>query len=339
MRWHRMEETPMQVIGVIVLVVALFGFMGTYFWMSYGSESASKTPIQVKMFSSHDDFFGICQGSNGQAWAVGKEGVILCSKDGGRNWEEQLSGTHQSLSAVSFANNQVGFVVGNEGVILATRDGGRSWGMQSSGIKDYLLGIQALDEKKAYIVGAFGTFLATTDGGTTWKKSEFPWKELIPRILEEVGGKVEPNLNAVHFVTPEIGWVAGEFGVILHTRDGGRTWTPQRGDSKLSQLCAVIFRDEHKGWAVGQRGTLVWTNDGGQHWYPSKIGTDRDLYAVALEDKHIVAVGDHVSLVTENGGSTWARKDFGKDLVLAGVTLMSKAATVVGQGGVIRRVE
>jgi photosystem II stability/assembly factor-like uncharacterized protein len=334
-----MEGTSMQRIGVIVLVVALLGFMGTYFWMSYGGETGLKTPIQVKMFSPHDDFFGICQGTGGQAWAVGKDGIILHSKDAGRNWEKQASGTQESLSAVCFTNNQVGFVVGTGGIILATRDGGLSWRMQNSGIKDYLLGVQALDGNKAYAVGVFGTFLATIDGGATWKKSEFSWEKLIPRILEEVSGKVEPNFNSVHFVTPEIGWVVGEFGLILHTRDGGRTWTSQRGGGKLPQLAAVIFRDERKGWALGQQGTLIWTQDGGQHWYPSKIGTDRDLYAAACEDKHIVAVGDHVSLMTENGGSTWARKDFGENLVLTGVALMSKVATVVGQGGVIRRVE
>ena len=158
-------------------------------------------------------------------------------------------------------------------------------------------------------------------------------------ILEEVSGKIEPNLNAVHFVTQEIGWVVGEFGLILHTRDGGRTWTSQRGGGKLPQLCAVIFRDEHQGWAVGQQGTLIWTKDGGQHWYPSKIGIDRDLYAVGLEGKHMVTVGDHVSLTTENGGSAWTRKDFAENAVLTGVAIMSNGVTVVGQGGVIRRVD
>jgi photosystem II stability/assembly factor-like uncharacterized protein len=291
------------------------------------------------MISPHDDFFGICQGSGGQAWAVGKNGIILHTKDGGRNWEKQASGVVEPLSAVSFANNQVGFVVGGGGIILATRDGGLSWRMQSSGIKDYLLGVHALDENRAYVVGPFGTFLATADGGTTWKKSGFSWEKLIPRILEEVGSKIEPNLNAVHFVTQEIGWVVGEFGLILHTRDGGRTWTSQRGGGKLPQLCAVIFRDEHQGWAAGQQGTLIWTKDGGQQWNPSKIGIDRDLYAVALEGKHMVTVGDHVSLTTENGGSTWTAKDFAENAVLTGVALMSNEATVVGQGGVIRRVD
>ena len=154
------------------------------------------------MLSSHDDILGIHRGTGGQAWAVGKNGLILHTNDGGRNWEKQASGTTQPLSAVSFADDRVGFVVGSGGIILATRDGGLSWKMQSSGIKDYLLGVQALDETKAYAVGAFGTFLSTSDGGTTWMKYKFSWEKLIPRIIEEIGGEVEPNLNAVHFVTP-----------------------------------------------------------------------------------------------------------------------------------------
>lgn len=332
-----LKKMPMRVLTEGILIVTLAGFMGAYFWTSYRVESA-QIFIQEKMLSSHDDLFGIHPGTGARAWAVGKNGLILHTSDGGRNWEQQASGTTRPLSAVSFADDRVGFVVGSGGIILSTRDGGLSWRMQSSGTKNYLLGVQALDEAKAYAVGAFGTVLSTSDGGTTWMKCNFPWEKLIPQIIEEYTN-VEPNLNAVHFLTKEIGWVVGEFGLILHTRDGGRTWTSQRSGGNLASLFAVIFRDEHRGWAIGQRGALIWTKDGGQHWFPSKLGIDEDLYAASLAGERMVVVGDRVFLTTENGGSTWTRKDFAESLVLTGVALMSKTATVVGQGGVIRIVD
>lgn len=119
---------------------------------------------------------------------MGKNGIILDTKDGGRNWEQQPSGTFQALSAVSFANDRVGFVVGNGGTILGTREGGLSWKVQNSGVKDYLLGVQALDENRACAVGGFGTLLSTSDGGTTWVKYKFSWDKLIPRVNEEIKG-------------------------------------------------------------------------------------------------------------------------------------------------------
>ncbi len=324
-------------LGMGALAVLLVGFMGTYFWMSYRGEHV-EIPIQVKMLSSHDDLLGIHQGTNGQAWAVGKYGLILHTKDGGRDWKQQASGTTQLFSAVSFANNEVGFVVGSGGGILVTGDGGLSWRIQRSGINEHLLGVQAVSETKAYVVGAFGNFLSTSDGGTTWVKSKLSREKPVSAIAEESGSLAEPNLNAVHFVTPKIGWVVGESGLILHTRDGGQTWLSQHSGSK-AELFAVIFRDERRGWAIGQEGTLIWTKDGGQHWVPIKVGTNRDLYAADLEGERVMVVGDCVLLKTENGGSSWTRKDFAENLVLTGVALMSKDATVVGQGGVIRRVE
>lgn len=333
-----MGKTRMRVLGVYALVVALVGLMGAYFWMSYRGEQF-KVSFQEKMLSSHDDLFAIYRGSGSQAWAVGKFGLIIHSNDGGRNWERQVSGTAEALTAVSFAGDQVGLAVGSRGTILGTRDGGLSWKIQKTDVKDYLLGVQALDETNAYAVGSFGTFLSTSDGGTTWIRYKFSWEKIIPHILQEVAIGVEPTLNALHFVTREIGWVVGEFGLILHTRDGGQTWTVQRSGGNLAPLFAIVFRDKHRGWVMGQQGTLIWTRDGGQHWLPSNLNINRDLYGASLEGEHMVLVGDRVFFRTKDGGSTWTRRDFTENLVLTGVVLMSTGATAVGQGGVIRLIE
>lgn len=329
-----MKKIPTGIIGISILTLALAGFLGAYFWTSYSGGEIGIS-IQEKMLSVHDDLFGINGGTGGNNWIVGKYGLILHTNDGGRKWEKQESGTGQVLLGVSFADDRVGFAVGGGGVILATPDGGASWTMQRPG-EEQLLGVQALDKTRAYAVGAFGSFFATSDGGKTWNRYKFTWEKLIPRIIEELGGNIEPNLNAVHFVTKEIGWIVGEFGLILHTGDGGRTWALQRGGRNLPQLCAVIFRDERQGWAIGQEGTLLWTKDGGQHWFQSELGIKRDLYAAALEGERVVFVGDRLFLKTENGGSNWTRKDFAENVVFNAVSLMGKSATAVGLGGVIR---
>ncbi len=333
----KMDTINKRSMGQLLLIVALVGFLGTYFWTSYRGEEAGIS-IQEKMLSVHDDLFGIHGGTGGHSWIVGKYGLILHTKDGGRKWEKQKSGTDQVLLGVSFADDRVGFAVGSGGVILATPDGGSSWAMQRPG-EEQLLGVQALDKTKAYAVGAFGHFFSTSDGGKTWNRYKFTWEKLIPRIIEELGGNIEPNLNSVHFVTKDSGWIVGEFGLILNTKDGGRTWALQRAGRDLPQLCAVIFRDERRGWAIGQKGTLLWTKDGGQHWLQNDLGIKRDLYGAAFEGERVVFVGDRLFLKTEDGGSTWIKKDFSENVVFNGVSLMSKNATAVGLGGVIRPLE
>ena len=44
------------------------------------------------------------------------------------------------------------------------------------------------------------------------------------------------NLRSVGFVTPQIGWAAGDKGTILHTQDGGQTWVIQITPTKHGLL-------------------------------------------------------------------------------------------------------
>jgi photosystem II stability/assembly factor-like uncharacterized protein len=58
-------------------------------------------------------------------------------------------------------------------------------------------------------------------------------------IWEPVNVKEDIELESIHFVTPEEGWVAGgrtnmQGGVILHTADAGANWEVQLGDPQSS---------------------------------------------------------------------------------------------------------
>lgn len=59
-------------------------------------------------------------------WAVGDNGTILKTTDGGNTWGLQTSGTTESLQSVHFINTQTGYIVGTNGVILKTVTGGGS---------------------------------------------------------------------------------------------------------------------------------------------------------------------------------------------------------------------
>lgn len=51
-------------------------------------------------------------------WAVGLNGTILQTSDGGETWTKQESGTLAHLSDVQFPDAQTGWIVGTEGKIL-----------------------------------------------------------------------------------------------------------------------------------------------------------------------------------------------------------------------------
>ena len=68
-----------------------------------------------------------------EGWAVGDDGVVWHSMDGGTTWERQKTGVRASLRAVHFVNPYHGWAVGraddpngvSAGVMLKTTDGGR----------------------------------------------------------------------------------------------------------------------------------------------------------------------------------------------------------------------
>jgi hypothetical protein len=96
-----------------------------------------------------------------RGWAVGEDGTILATKNGGETWQAQTSGTTKSLYSVQFAaDGQRGWAVGQDGTILATKNGGETWQAQTSGTTKSLSSVQfAADGQRGWAVGQDGTIL------------------------------------------------------------------------------------------------------------------------------------------------------------------------------------
>jgi photosystem II stability/assembly factor-like uncharacterized protein len=58
--------------------------------------------------------------------------------------------------------------------------------------------------------GAHGIIIYSDDNGVTWHQASVP---------------VTLTITDIAFATPKIGWAVGAFGVVLHTTDGGESWT------------------------------------------------------------------------------------------------------------------
>jgi len=66
-----------------------------------------------------------------KGWAVGHDGVILHSADGGKSWQRQRDGRPDAadvpLLDVWFRDERSGYAVGAFGTLLETQDGGATW--------------------------------------------------------------------------------------------------------------------------------------------------------------------------------------------------------------------
>src|SRR5439155_15687347 len=134
----------------------------------------------------------------------------------------------RNLHGIQLRHNKT-FAVGQGGLVLYSTKLGASWGFADTKLPQDLLavwdfhGVCALGDK-VWIVGRPGSaVLCSDDRGTSWKVART--------------GQPLP-LNGVHFFDEQRGWAVGEFGTILATADGGKTWKVQhRGGQRAAVLC------------------------------------------------------------------------------------------------------
>ena len=111
-----MDKTQYTRVGVFLLA-CFVAFLSWFFLASYIGHRKSPQ-IREKTLTVHDDLLAIDGRHNANKVAVGKFGLVFLTPDGGKTWERRASGTHRTLSAVSFADHQNGFIVGSGGAVL-----------------------------------------------------------------------------------------------------------------------------------------------------------------------------------------------------------------------------
>jgi hypothetical protein len=164
-------------------------------------------------------------------------------------------GPLQAVQAIG--GTATAFAVG-EGAILTTSDGGRTWVRVWRGPQD-LHGVDFVSASTGWAVGD-GILLGTVDGGQHWRQLGQP--------------SVRP-LRSVHFSSAREGWgVAGldlpgerrtPATTLVHTRDGGQTWSALAAPRPPQSVC---FTAPDDGWLASDRG--VWrSTDGGHSWRSS----------------------------------------------------------------------
>jgi len=186
--------------------------------------------------------------------AVGDDGIIIGTIDGGNTWFEQLPQTGIVLWSVDFADANIGYAVGGGTAnqierVEKTIDGGNTWTPQSTGTNIELRSVDFVDANIGYAVGHQGIILKTTNGGNTWT----PQTSGIDGILLSVAF-VDANTGFAvgSIVTQQL----GEIGILLGTTDGGNTWTPQSSGTNMV-LLSVEFADANTVYISGAVGTIL----------------------------------------------------------------------------------
>ena len=234
----------------------------------------------------HDNLTSISFVDSNVGWAVGENGVILSTTDGGENWEimrphilDIVPGSGTSCTricnfySVSFLDKNNGWAAGE-------------------------MHLQRLrPEDIIPDPNSFGVILFTSDGGLTWE-CQYPcsvWDDIV-----SANRPYMKKINKLFFLNAQQGWAVGEGFNYLATGDGGRTWQEESiGFWAIPEirhtLTSTQWVSSVQGWVCGYQynmfspeirsGFIAGTKDGGKTWtidpfYPptfAPVGAQMDL--------------------------------------------------------------
>ena len=221
-----------------------------------------------------NDFFG------------GSSGVLSRSSDGGKTWEQQLEISDFTFNGIEAIDTLTAFAVGGfdlvgGGLVLRTVNGGLFWEDVtpiSAGFRDVFF----LDAATGWVAGP--SIYKTTDGGTNWTKQL---------------GDGNTEFTAVSFSDSQNGWAVGFNNLVLHTSNGGQSWTPQNvGAPPVTALNGVAAVNSTTAWIAGWNGFVARTSDSGQTWRKETIAgaSDVDFEDALFLDANTGWVGGNIGI-------------------------------------------
>jgi photosystem II stability/assembly factor-like uncharacterized protein len=326
-----MRGIKMQFRRSVLLVLMIIFFI--YFEIHSCSEDVPLAPRQEEptadnlIYRAMDIHFS----DRLTGWAIGYQGTLMKTTDGGENWEG-VTVDSGDFRDIQFLDNNRGWLAGKDGAFYRTTDGCNWEPILSSGFPadEDFSNVWFQGDSLGFIQGLLGVY-RTEDGGKEWNNYWLPfvpykgawdmsfvndregyllgtqWMEQDPILLYRTidGGlnwravfgsrsSVLVGVLTIAFLDEGVGWAGG--GVIMKTTDGGQTWETQLDPAVVREF---FFLDEQCGFGVGGS-SVVKTVDGGASWIDISPGDERvrDLRSAYFFDVNtgwVIGLGHEVT--------------------------------------------
>lgn len=220
------------------------------------------------------------------AVAVGNDGVVIHTADGGASWLEvknvPRSAVANKLTRVRVAEGGAAVVVGEMGALLMTRDHGKTWTRIRPEEDQAWNDVALLAGGKVLAVGEFGKMVTSPDAGGKWTDIQSPLKS---------------SLMAVAFRDDQNGVAVGLEGAVLVTHDGGQHWARVAVDTR-DHLYDISWDAAGKRWiGGGHLGRWVSADETAADWKTGRLdATDLSWHT------RVLPVGGDVWFVGANIG-------------------------------------
>ena len=279
-------------------------------------------------------------------WAVGVNGTVIKTADGGFTWTQQGPITPQGAEStvndcrdVCFVDATHGWTIAGE-YVYRTTDGGTTWSDISPMYHDgggYLAwqSIDFADANSGWVVGQAtaggGTYIFhTADGGASWTEQHDP---------------TAAGFTQVAAASPNTAYASGYFGGYLKTTNAGASWTQQlfSGTAHDADWTDSIAAANISHVYVATGGDVLRTSTGGSSWTTMTVdnGSDPVEHVCALKDGAGADAWAFTDVArayrtSDSGATTWTAGGF----VSGGLAVDPDATSisglfVVGDAGVM----
>jgi photosystem II stability/assembly factor-like uncharacterized protein len=150
------------------------------------------------------------------------------------------------------------------------------------------------------------------------------WQQILPP------GPTSNQLSALYFADSTTGWAVGEYGTVVKSQDGGKSWRLIKIPWQ-NTLADVHFPTPTAGFIVGENGLILKSVDGGESWTRKDIRFTNNLRRVLFRNRdNGWAIGEKgLILHTDDGGESWQQQFSNSSAELKGIALINDSTLCV----------
>ncbi|MDP2005345.1 MAG: YCF48-related protein [Rubrivivax sp.] len=247
---------------------------------------------------------------------VGTRGLILLSDDGAATWRQVASPVGTDLVSVRFSSPTTVWAVGHDAVILRSDDAGATWQrvLDGRGVLKLL--------RSAYLAATQPELAREVESAIAQSATPDVWPAPLLDIRFEKDG--------------QRGWAVGAFGLLLHTADGGTTWTPwlEQADNERRYHLYALGGDATSTYIAGEQGLLLRLDAAGRRFEAVKTPYAGSYFGVDVFGPHLLAYGLRGNAyLSDDAGASWHKLETGSDANLITAQLTPRGLLLVSQAG------
>ena len=253
----------------------------------------------------------VCFADERHGWAVGDQGTILYTGDGGAEWEKQENKARTDLRNVYFMNvdkEYIGCAVGETGTLLYSNNSGRVWKKQDINLKVQLNAVHVLQlpDKKGYKIFAVGNSRTILE--FIWDIRQNKLTFTAAKFGSERNEKQDLySVNSMAIDKTELACAVGEGGAVFFKN--GEVWQAQTSGVTVPLKAILAVRDASTPFgemsfvlaAVGEDGTVCFSADG-KAWWIFRTKLSEKVQAVNFIDSNREQCPSIMTLLGDQGG-------------------------------------